>query len=409
MAIASIDDLEVAGKRILLRVDINSPIDPGTGRIADENRIDQSLPTITYLSDHGARLVIMAHQGDTLDYHNLVGLAQHAELLATKLKRPVGFVDDVAGPAARDRIKALGDGEILLLDNLRYLTEEVSTFERDVKLTPEAMAQTYLVRNLAPLFDAYVNDAYAAAHRASPSMTAFQRLMPSAAGRLLFAELSAVGRLIKDPARPAVFVLGGLKVSDGFAVMGRVLGDGLADLILTTGVVGEIMLMAVGVDLGAPTTNFIGDRDLTRYVAVSRDLLAQYRDRIALPSDVAGLVDGQRREVSIAGLPVDWMLLDIGSETIAAYEKEIAAAGTVFVNGPAGAYEKAGVDLGTRRLWEAVANTKATTLVGGGDTVASAHRFVDTTKIDHVSTGGGALIRHVAGNKLPLLEAFGGA
>jgi phosphoglycerate kinase len=406
MAIASIDDLEVAGKRILLRVDINSPIDPGTGRIADENRIDQSLPTIRQLSERGARLVIMAHQGDTLDYHNLVGLDQHAELLATKLKHPVGFVDDVAGPAARDRIKALGDGEILLLDNLRYLTEEVSTFERDVKLTPEAMAQTYLVRNLAPLFDAYVNDAYAAAHRASPSMTAFQRLMPSAAGRLLFAELSAVGRLIKDPARPAVFVLGGLKVSDGFAVMGRVLGDGLADLILTTGVIGEIMLMAVGVDLGAPTTNFIGDRDLTRYVTVSRDLLAQYRDRIALPSDVAGLVDGQRREVSIAGLPVDWMLLDIGSETIAAYEKEITAAGTVFVNGPAGAYEKAGVDLGTRRLWEAVANTEATTLIGGGDTVASAHRFVDTTKIDHVSTGGGALIRHVAGNKLPLLEAF---
>jgi phosphoglycerate kinase len=407
MAIASIDDLEVAGKRILLRVDINSPIDPGSGRIADANRIDQSLATIRDLSARGARLVIIAHQGDTLDYHNLVGLGQHAELLAAKLGRPVGFVDDVAGPAARDRIAALGDGEVLLLDNLRYLTEEVSTFERDVKLTPEAMARTYLVRNLAPLFDAYVNDAYAAAHRASPSMTAFQRLMPSAAGRLLFAELSAVGRLIEDPARPAVFVLGGLKVSDGFSVMGRVLGEGLADRILTTGVVGEIMLMADGVDLGEPTTTFVADRDLTRYVAVSRDLLAQYRDRIALPTDVAGLVDGARREVSIAGLPVDWMLLDIGAETIAACEKEIATAGTVFVNGPAGAYETAGADLGTRRLWEAVADTKATTLIGGGDTVASAHRFVDTTKIDHVSTGGGALIRHVAGQELPLLRAFG--
>src|SRR3990172_2740626 len=248
MAIPSIDDFGVAGKRVLLRVDINSPIDPATGRITDENRIDQSLATIRDLAERKARLVIIAHQGDTLDYHNLVGLKQHAERLANKLGRPVGFVDDVAGPEARARIAALGEGEILLLDNLRYLTEEVSTFERDVRLTREQMAGTYLVRNLAPLFDLYVNDAYAAAHRASPSMTAFQRLMPAAAGRLLFAELEAVGRLIQNPPRPAVFVLGGLKVSDGFSVMGRVLGEGLADRVLTTGVVGGVMLMAAGGD-----------------------------------------------------------------------------------------------------------------------------------------------------------------
>lgn len=407
MAIPSIDDFDVAGKRVLLRVDINSPIDPASGKITDENRIDQSLATIRDLAERRARLVIIAHQGDTLDYHNLVGLSQHAERLAAKLGRPVGFIDDVAGPAARERIAALGDGDILLLDNLRYLTEEVSTFERDVKLTREQMAGTYLVRNLAPLFDLYVNDAYAAAHRASPSMTAFQRLMPSGAGRLLFAELGAVGRLIEDPPRPAVFVLGGLKVSDGFAVMGRVLGEGLADRVLTTGVVGEIMLMAAGVDPGAPTTTFIADRDLTRYVATSRELLAKFGDRIALPTDVAALVEGERREMAVSALPSEWMLLDIGSETIAAYEAEIAAAGSVFVNGPPGAYEKAGADVGTRRLWEAVAATPALTIIGGGDTVASAHRFVDTARIDHVSTGGGALIRHVAGNALPLLEAFG--
>ncbi|MBI5157968.1 MAG: phosphoglycerate kinase [Acidimicrobiia bacterium] len=407
MAIPSIDDFDVAGKRVLLRVDINSPIDPASGKITDENRIDHSLATIRDLAERGARLVIIAHQGDTLDYHNLVGLNQHAERLAAKLGQPVGFIDDVAGPAARERIAALDDGDILLLDNLRYLTEEVSTFERDVKLTPEEMAGTYLVRNLAPLFDLYVNDAYAAAHRASPSMTAFQRLMPSGAGRLLFAELGAVGRLIADPPRPAVFVLGGLKVSDGFAVMGRVLGEGLADRVLTTGVVGEIMLMAAGVDPGAPTTTFIADRDLTRYVATSRELLAKFGDRIALPTDVAALVEGKRREMAVSALPSEWMLLDIGSETIAAYETEIAAAGSVFVNGPPGAYEKAGADVGTRRLWEAVAATPALTIIGGGDTVASAHRFVDTSRIDHVSTGGGALIRHVAGNRLPLLEAFG--
>ena len=407
MAIPSIDDLEVAGKRVLLRVDINSPIDPDTGLIADENRIDQSLPTIADLAERGARLVIIAHQGDTLDYHNLVGLGQHADLLTAKLRRPVGFIDDVAGPAARQRILTLGEGEILLLDNLRYLTEEVSTFERDVKLSREQMADTYLVRNLAPLFDAYVNDAFAAAHRGSPSMTAFQRLMPSAAGRLLFAELRAVARLVENPARPAVFVLGGLKVSDGFSIMGRVLGDGLADRVLTAGVVGEIMLMATGVDLGTPTAQFIADRDLGRFVIVAAGLLDEHRDRIDLPVDLAVVEGADRREVAVEDLPVDRLIVDIGEQTISAYERQIAAAGTVFVNGPAGVYETPGGDEGTRRLWEALAATAAATLIGGGDTVASARRFIDPSRIDHVSTGGGALIRHIAGQSLPLIEAFG--
>jgi phosphoglycerate kinase len=407
MAIRSIDDTEVAGKRVLLRVDINSPIDPATGRIADENRIDQSLPTIRELADRGAAVVIIAHQGDTLDYHNLVGIDEHAERLADKLGRPVAFIDDVAGPAARERIARLKDGEILLLDNLRYLTEEVSTFERDVKLTPPEMAATYLVRNLAPLFDIYVNDAFAAAHRGSPSMVAFQGLLPSAAGRLLEAEVTAITRLTQDPPRPAVFLLGGLKVSDGFSMMGRVLADGLADRVLTTGVLGEIFLMADGVDPGDATRQFIADRDLARYTEVAAGLLADHRDRIAIPVDVAMAENGERAEIEVAGLPVDGLIVDIGSRTIAAYEEEIGKAGTVFVNGPAGAFERPGADIGTRRLWEAVAAAPGTTLIGGGDTVASANRFIDTSKIDHVSTGGGALIRFVGGQPLPLLEAFG--
>jgi len=407
MPIRSIDDLDVGGKRVLLRVDINSPIDPATGEIADENRIEQSLPTIRELADRGARLVIIAHQGDTLDYHNLVGVGRHAERLASKLERPVGFIDDVAGPAARDRITALGDGEILLLDNLRYLTEEVSTFERDVTLSVEQMAATYLVRNLAPLFDFYVNDAFAAAHRASPSMIGFQPLLPSAAGRLLEAEVAAITGLIEDPGRPAVFLLGGLKVSDGFSMMGRVLADGLADRVLTSGVLGEIFLAASGVNLGEATTAFIAERDLTRYVEVAAGLLKEYADRIVMPSDVAVVPDGERTVLPIADLPTDQLIVDIGSETIATYETEIAAAGTVFVNGPAGAYEREGSDIGTRRMWAAVAATGATSLIGGGDTVASARQFVDTSSINHVSTGGGALIRFVSGQPLPLFDSFG--
>jgi phosphoglycerate kinase len=405
-SIPSIDDVDVAGRRVLLRVDINSPLDPATGRITSEARIDKSLPTIRDLADRGARLVIIAHQGDTLDYHNVASLEQHAGLLADKLDRPVQFVDDCAGPEARRRIPALSDGEILLLENVRFYAEEMSTFERDVKLTPEEMADTYLVRHLAPLFDLYVNDAFAAAHRAAPSMIAFQRLLPSAAGRLLAAEVAGLSRILDDPARPAVFLLGGLKVSDGFSMMGRVLGDGLADRVLTSGVLGEIFLMADGVDLGEPTTRFIAERDLTRWVDEARALLAEYRDRIALPADVAVVNDGERAETPVSALPSGSLLVDVGEATITAYEAEIAAAGTVFVNGPAGAYEQPGADLGTRRLWAAVAGSPATTAIGGGDTVASARRFVDLDAIDFVSTGGGALIRFVSGQPLPLLEAF---
>jgi phosphoglycerate kinase len=404
--IPSSAEIDVAGRRVLLRVDINSPIDPTTKRIVDEARIDRSLPTIRDLADRGARLVVLAHQGDALDYHNLVSTREHAAKLAAKLGRQVGWIDDVAGPEARRRIAALGDGDILLLENVRIHGEELSTFERDVTLTPEQMADTYLVRHLAPLFDLYVNDAFATAHRAAPSMIAFQRLLPSAAGLLLHEELEGLRRVLDHPARPAVFLLGGLKVSDGFSMMGATLRSGLADRVLTAGVLGEIFLQASRLHLGQPTERFIAARDLTRYVDVADGLLQEFGDRIALPTDVAVLREGARHELAVGALPVEELIVDIGGDTIAAYEGEIAAAGTVFVNGPAGAYEQPGADVGTRRLLEAIAAAPGMTVIGGGDTVASATRFVDLADIGLVSTAGGALVRFVSGQSLPLLDAF---
>lgn len=404
--IPGIDDFEVAGRRVLLRVDINSPVDAEAGEIIDDSRIRKSLPTIRDLAERGARLVVIAHQGDSLDYHNLVSLAPHAERLAELLERPVAFVDDTAGPEARRRIAQLADGEILLLENVRIYGEELSTFERDVALSPEQMARTYLVRHLAPLFDLYVNDAFAAAHRGSPSMVGFQPLLPSAGGRLLAAELEALSAVVDDPARPALFLLGGLKVSDGFSMMGRVLDDGLADQVITTGVLGEIFLMAAGVALGEPTEGFLAERDLDRFAAEARDLITRHGDHITLPEDVAVVADGARRELSVTELPVDALLVDVGDRTISTVEDAVATAGTVFINGPPGAYEREGAADGTRRLWVAVADTDARTIIGGGDTVASAARFIDPSAIDSVSTGGGAMIRFVAGQQLPLLEAF---
>ena len=243
----TIDDFDYQGKTVILRVDINSPIDPITKRIANENRIDKSISTIKKLTDMGAKLVIIAHQGDTLDYQNLISLKEHAEKISQKIGKEIHFIDDVAGPSARERIKDVKRGEILLLDNLRYLTEEVSTFEDHVRLRPEEMTKTYLVRNLAPLVDCYVNDAFAAAHRSSPSMVAFQELLPSAAGILYDKEVSTLTKVLENPDRPCVFLLGGAKISDAFGMMKKkVLTEGSADYLLTTGVTGLIMHMALG-------------------------------------------------------------------------------------------------------------------------------------------------------------------
>lgn len=406
MKIRSIDDLDVRGRRVLLRVDINSPIDLTTGKIRDDNRLRMSLPTIRDLADAGCCLVMIAHQGDTLDYHNLVPLEEHARLLSGMMQRPVDYLDDVAGPAAREAIRRLKPGEILLLDNLRFLTEEVSTFENAVKLTPTEMTDTYLVRNLAPLFDFYVNDAFAAAHRNAPSMVAFQELLPTAGGRLLVAELEALSGVAEHPDRPCVFVLGGLKISDAFSMMRKVLAEEVADVVLTSGITGQVMLMASGSTLGDPSERFIRDRSLDVFLEPAAEYLNMYPDKIRVPVDVAFEDAGNRREVSVAALPAPAPIIDIGSETIETYRRAIASAATIFVNGPAGVYESEVGSKGTRELWSAVAAANGYSVIGGGDTVASARRFIDPNTIGFVSTGGGALIRYLSGQPLPLLEAM---
>jgi len=317
----TLDDFDYRGKTVLLRVDINSPIDHETNKITNENRIVQSLPTIRELVNKGAKIVIIAHQGDTLDYQNLISLREHAERLTQKLGQEVQFIDDIAGPAAREKIKNLKAGEILLLDNLRFLTEEVSTFEDAVKLTPEEMVPTYLVRNLAPLADYYVNDAFAAAHRNSPSMVAFQELLPSAAGILYDKEVTALNQVLENPQRPCVFLLGGSKISDAFGMMEKVLAEGTADYVLTAGVTGQVMHLASGKKLGSPSEKFITDRGLEKFVAPARDYLKNYPHKLRIPLDFGIDDDGRRREVSADELPTEKLIIDIGAKTVEAYGK----------------------------------------------------------------------------------------
>jgi len=402
----SLDYFDYDGKTVLLRVDINSPIDSKTKRIVNENRIQKSIPTIRILLDGGAKLAMIAHQGDTLDYQNLIPLQEHAEKLSSYLNTPVAYIDDVAGPAAQDRVRSLRVGDAILLGNLRYLSEEISTFENAVKLKPEEMLETYLVRGLAPLIDYYVNDAFAAAHRNAPSMVAFQELKPTAAGELLFNEVAALDKVMHAPEHPSVFVLGGAKISDAFSMMEQVLASGTADRILTCGLTGEVMLLASGCRLGETTERVLKDRDLDVFVKRSEDYLRDYGDKISMPSDLAYSVDDERQEIRVENLPADQMFKDIGSRTIADYEAAIRGASTLFVNGPPGVYEEPQFERGTKAIWNAIAAASGYSVIGGGDTVTAAAKFVDLDDIDYVCTAGGAMIRYLSGKKLPLITAM---
>ncbi len=403
--ILTLDDFDFRDKTVILRLDINSPIDHQTGQLADDNRIRKSIPTIRELSDAGARVVMLAHQGDTEDYRSLVSLALHAERLTELVGWPVVFVDDIAGPTAIERIKALQPGDLLLLNNARYLTEEVSTFVNFVKLTPEQMAQTRLVRNLAPLADYFICEAIAAAHRSAPSLIGFAQALPSAGGRLFVEELNALTCIRDAPTPPCVFVLGGSRIADAFCMMERVLDEGTADHVLTSGLTGEVMLLAQGYQLGSPTERLLHDKGLIPFIDRARELLERHGDRILYPTDFA-VDDEGRKEIGLDDLPVDHLLVDIGGQTISCYIEVLCQAATIFVNGPAGVYEQPVSALGTERLWTAIADAPGYSVIGGGDSVAVAARFGVRERMGYVCTSGGGMVRFLSGQALPVVEAL---
>ncbi|MGD8966898.1 MAG: phosphoglycerate kinase [Anaerolineae bacterium] len=406
LQVLTLDDFELKGKTVLLRVDINSPMDRQTKAIKDDMRIRRCLPTIQELADRGARVAILAHQGDPLDYQNFTPLAEHATLLSRLLNRPVVYLDDVAGPAARERIRALRDSEILLLENVRIHTEETIIFEEEVWLTPTEQARTYIVRNLAPLADLYVCDAFAAVHRSEPTLVGFPELLPAAAGRLFEEELSVLTRVQEQPERPCLFLLGGAKILDAFKMMRAALESGTADGVLTVGLTGEIMLIAAGFDLGQETVTFLQRKNLLGFVEPARDLLQTFEGRLHYPLDVAVVQDGERRELGRDTLPAPALIVDIGQRTMAAYAGRIAAAGTIFVNGPAGIYEADASAVGTRGLWKALAASPAFTVIGGGDSIAAARKFGVLDSFSYVCTAGGGLVRLLAGEPLPVISAL---
>lgn len=402
--INTLDDIEVKGKTVLCRVDINQPVDRATGALKDITRIKACTPTLRELSGKGARLVLLAHQGSDIEYKNFYTTEPHAKVLSELLGREVKFIDDVCGPAARGAIKELKDGEILLLDNVRFVSEEQTLFELKLKLTHEQQAETLLVRKLAPLADLYVCDAFAAAHRDQPSLCGFEQVLPSAMGRLFEEEFCIISGLMEKPARPCMFVLGGAKIADAFMMMSAVLGGGSADRVLAGGLVANVMLWANGDDIGERSREFIRKEGYESLVDTAKYLLTKYRDKITLPVDLGYVEDNIRHERVTGSVPDDSLIVDIGSKTAKTYQNEIRNAKTVFVNGPMGVFEREPSELGTKAVWDALRDTAAYTVIGGGDSIAATNKY--GVKVRYMCTGGGALIRFLTGEELPVVKAL---
>ncbi len=374
----TLDGLDVAGRRVLVRADFNVPLD-GDGRITDDARIRAALPTIEELRGKGARLVLCSHLGRPKGPDPALSLRPVAERLGELLGAPV----TLAGG-----LDAVPDADLVLLENVRFNDGET-------KNDPD------LARRYASLADAYVNDAFGSAHRAHASTEAVAHLLPSAAGRLLEREVATLRRILEDPERPLIAVLGGSKVTDKIGVIEAFLDQ--ADRVLIGGAMCFPFLKASGHEVGESKC---ADED----VEVAARLLPFAEDKLILPKDLvladAFSADAGRQELDGVDVPTGWMGLDIGAATAERYSADVLGAGTVFWNGPMGAFELEPFAAGTRAVAEAVAASTGTTIVGGGDSAAAVAQFGLADRVDHLSTGGGASLELLEGKALPGVEAL---
>ncbi len=396
----TLDDFNVKNKVVLVRVDFNSEIDPETKKVTSDVRIRaHGEATVKELTEKGAKTVVLAHQGRKGDA-DYTPLKEHAAILGKILKCPVQYVDDVFGEKAKKAIKALDGGEILVLENVRSWDGETKSG------TAEQHAKTELVQNLAPLADLFVNDAFAAAHRGHVSMVGFTAVLPSAAGRIMERELKSLARALEKPEKPCVYVMGGAKADDSLEISKYVLGNGIADYVVVGGVTAQLFLAAKGVDLGKGNMAFLAKKELTGLIPGIKELMQKYPSNVVVPVDVALDVNGKRKEISVDKLPTEYSIFDIGAKTVENYAKLISKAKSIVVSGPMGVYENKEFNYGTKKVFEAIADSKAFSLAGGGNTIAAIQEYGLTKKISYISTAGGALIEFLMGKKLPGVVAL---
>lgn len=381
----TVRDIDLSGKRLLVRVDFNVPLENGT--VADDTRIRAALPTIQYLLDHNARVILMSHLGRPKDENrDQLKMDPVARRLGELLGRPVKKVDDLVGPQAQAAVAAMEPGDVVLLENTR--------FEKGETRNDEALS-----RALASLADVYVNDAFGSAHRAHASTVGVVQYgdLAAVAGFLMEKELKALGEALENPARPFVAIQGGAKISDKVCVLQRLLE--LADRVLIGGGMANTFFKAQGYNIGASLVE-------EEAIPQAQELLTSSQDKLMLPVDVViadrFAADADRRVVPVGDVPEGWMILDIGPKTVDAFTQVIQGAKTVLWNGPMGVFEMPPFATGTFAIARAMAELNdATTVVGGGDSAAAVAAAGLSDQMTHVSTGGGASMEFLEGKELP--------
>ena len=390
--VLTIDDFDLKDKTVFLRVDMNCPIDPKTLEISGIKRIEEAIETLKSLKD--AKVVVGSHQG-RVGNNEYTGMDKHAKVLQRLMGREIKYVEDTIGEAAQNAIKNLKKGEILLLDNLRLCAEE------NYEFTPENAAKTIMVSRLSKLFDLCVLDSFPSAHRSHPSIVGFPQVLPACAGRIVEREVKNLDEIMTVAKAPHVIVLGGSKVPDRLEAIKLLIQNGRADHILLTGLIGNVFMRAQ-----ARIKSSLGIKREEEVVAKAHALIGEYRDVFATPVDIAIDKDGERVEMDVREMGKGDKIFDLGPKTVEYYSKLIAGAGTVFISGPAGFFEKENFSYGTKALLDAVANSMATTIVSGGHLTTALKQQGLADRINHISTAGGALVLYLTGEKLPMIKAL---
>lgn len=384
----TIRDIDVAGKRVLVRVDFNVPLDKA-GQITDDTRIRAALPTIEYLRDKDAKVIVCSHlgrpKGKVAEEFRLTPVAKRlSELLGTTVQK----TDDCVGPEVEKAVAAMKPGDVLLLENLRFHPEEEAN-------------DPGFAKQLAALADIYVNDAFGAAHRAHASTEGVARFLPAVAGFLMERELTFLGKALADPTRPFVAVLGGAKVSDKIGVIENLLPK--VDWLIVGGGMANTFLKALGYEVGASLV----EEDK---VELAKDLLQRAGKKLMLPVDVviadAFAADAQHQTVPVDKVLPGWRILDIGPRSVEAFDAVLRKAKTVVWNGPMGVFEFPAFAAGTVAIAKCLAETDATTIIGGGDSAAAVEQAGVADKMTHISTGGGASLEFLEGRVLPGVAAL---
>ncbi len=397
----TLDDFNFEGKRVAVRVDLNSPYNEETKSIEDNQRFEACKDTILELAEKGAKVILLAHQGRKGE-KDFLPLEQHAQILSIHLGKEVKFCREIIGENAKKEIEKLENSEILLLNNVRFLKDEV------LKKNPEEHKNSSLVKFLAPLIDFYVLDAFSVAHRPHASVVGFALVKPMIAGRLLEKEIRSKEKAL-ECLGINTWVMGGAKIEDCIEVLEFMFENKPESIerVLTGGMLANLFLLVKGFEIGSKSFLLLERKGHLQLFERAKRLILKYSKEILLPVDVAVEVDGKRKEFDIENIPPDGLILDIGKKTIKEYSEIIKGSRTVIFKGPLGMYEKKGFEKGTKEILKVIAESDCFSLIGGGDTGLAIDRLgLDRSKFSYVSIGGGALITFLSGKPMPGLEAL---